>query len=345
MNFNLSNILRENIKKLTPYSSARSEFKGEAEIFLDANENNFSKRYNRYPDPLQFGLKEEIGRIKNLKKENIFLGNGSDEAIDLLFRIFCNPGKDNVIICPPTYGMYEVCANINDVEAIKIPLIAENFDLNVDEILRNVDENTKMIFICNPNNPTGNLIDEEKILKILNSFNKIVVIDEAYIDFAGQPSYIEKLKNYPNLVILQTFSKAYGLAGLRIGMAFASEEIIQVFNKIKPPYNINSASQEIALKVLQNKDGLDNLIKKTLSEKERLIEEVSKLDFLVKIYPSYGNFLFIKVKNADELHSHLSTKKIVVRNRNAMSLCHGCLRITVGNEEENDILLKELREF
>src|ERR1051326_3128530 len=255
MDFKLENILRENIKKLVPYSSARDEFKGEATVFLDANENPhgspLEQHFNRYPDPLQLKLKEKISRVKGVPVKNIFLGNGSDEVIDMLCRAFCNPGKDNVILCPPTYGMFEVSANINDVEVRKVPLTAE-FQLNAEGISEQVDDNTKLIFLCSPNNPTGNSLDREDIEFVLNNFEGIVVVDEAYINFSKQKSFTLELNEYPNLVVMQTLSKAWGMAGLRVGMAFASEKIISVFNKIKPPYNINEASQQLAIKALDN---------------------------------------------------------------------------------------------
>jgi histidinol-phosphate aminotransferase len=349
MNFTLENILRENIKRLTPYSSARSEFKGEAEIFLDANENSFgsplNKNYHRYPDPLQLAVKTKIAQIKNTSVENIFLGNGSDEAIDILFRSFCIPQKDNAIICPPTYGMYEVSANINDVEILSVPLIADSFAINVEAVLQAVNSNTKLIFICNPNNPTANLNTLGDIKKILTSFNGIVVIDEAYIDFANCHSLISELKNYPNLVILQTFSKAWGLAGLRLGMAFADSKIIAIFNKVKPPYNVNIASQELLLEALDNHSQIDEFIKKTILEREKLITEISKLKFVVKIYPSQTNFILVKTTDANALYQYLVSQKIIVRNRDNIALCLGCLRITIGTEAENKKLIKALNDY
>lgn len=353
MNFDLDKITRENIKKLVPYSSARDEYKGKEGIFLDANENSLGApvqsdkaiALNRYPDPMQIDVKEKISKIKGLPIENIFLGNGSDEAIDILFRAFCDPGKDNIIICPPTYGMYEVSANINDVAVKKIPLTKEEFQLDTDNVIKAIDQNTKLIFICCPNNPTGNSVAWSSIKKILDSFNGIVVVDEAYINFASYRSLIPELLNYPNLVILQTLSKAWGLAGLRIGMAFASEPIIDIFNKIKPPYNINVASQKYALEALDNIDKVNSWIKEIVAEREKLRTALSTLPFVEKIYPSEANFLLVKVKDASKTYHFLESKQIIVRNRSTVTLCEGCLRITIGTVKENETLIKELKEF
>ena len=346
--FRLENILRENIKKLVPYSSARDEFKGGASIFLDANENSFGssleKNYNRYPDPLQIKLKEKISKIKEVTIENIFLGNGSDEAIDILFRAFCNSGKDNVIIVPPTYGMYEVSANINDVEVRKVFLNAK-FQLNIDGILEVVNENTKLIFLCSPNNPTGNSLNRGDIEFVLNNFNGIVVIDEAYIDFSKQKSFISEFKKCPKLVVLQTLSKAWGLAGLRIGMAFASQQIIDVFNKIKSPYNINEASQELAMKALDNIEQVNDWIKIIVVERDKLIEELKQFSFVKLIYPSDANFLLVKVEEPTRVYQHLIKSGIIVRDRSEITLCEDCLRITVGTPEENIQLISTLKQF
>jgi len=347
--FNINNILRENIKNLTPYSSARHEYKGKEGIFLDANENSFgsplTKNYNRYPDPLQMKLKEKISTVKGLPVENIFIGNGSDEAIDLLLRAFCRPGIDNVIICPPTYGMYEVSANINDVEVRKVNLVPETFQLDVQNILKAIDTNTKLLFVCCPNNPTGNGVRWADIKTILDGFMGIVVIDEAYINFASYRSLIAELLNYPNLVILQTLSKAWGMAGLRIGMAFASQQVIDIFNKVKPPYNINSVSQQIALDALENIEQVNEWIKTIVSERQKLVKEIEKLPFIQKIYPSEANFILTRVDNAQKLYDYLSQKQIVVRDRSKISLCEGCLRITVGTEPENEKLINSLKSF
>lgn len=349
MEFNLDKITRTNIKNLKPYSSARSEFKGKEGVFLDANENSFGSpldaNYNRYPDPLQLDVKEKLGKIKGLPIQNIFLGNGSDEAIDILFRAFCNPGIDNIIICPPTYGMYEVSANINDVNIKRVPLTAEEFQLDTENILKAIDNNTKLIFICCPNNPTGNGVKWDSIKRILENFNGLVIIDEAYINFARYRSLIPELLNYPNLVILQTLSKAWGLAGLRVGMAFASEPIIDIFNRIKPPYNINIASQKLALEALDNTDKINAWIKETVQERDKLSEELSKLSFILKVYPSDANFILVKTNDAIAIYNYLVTKKIIIRVRSKVELCEGCLRITVGTKEENRRLLETLKEY
>lgn len=351
--FELKNILRENIKKLIPYSSARDEYKGQEGIFLDANENAYgapvafddSSRLNRYPDPLQLSVKEKLSMIKGLPIENIFLGNGSDEAIDILFRAFCNPGKDNVIVCPPTYGMYEVSASINDIEVIKVPLFAETFQLDEEKILKSINLNTKLIFICCPNNPTGNGMSWNSIKNILDKFSGIVVIDEAYINFASYRSLIPELLNYPNLVILQTLSKAWGLAGLRVGMAFASEGIIDIFNKIKPPYNINIVSQKLVLKALDNVKQVNDWIKTIVEERERISLELTKLLFIKKIYKSEANFILIKVLDAAALYYYLTQNQIVVRDRSKIEFCNECLRITIGKKEENENLLSILKNY
>lgn len=347
--FDLDKITRENIKNLKPYSSARNEYKGKQGIFLDANENSFGSplpvNYNRYPDPLQLDVKEKLGKIKGLPTQNIFLGNGSDEAIDILFRAFCNPGVDNVIICPPTYGMYEVSANINDVKVIKVPLTPDEFQLDTPNILKAINKNSKLIFICCPNNPTGNGVKWDSVKTILENFEGIVVIDEAYINFARYRSLIPELLNYPNLIILQTLSKAWGLAGLRVGMAFASEPIIDIFNSIKPPYNINSVSQKLALEALDNTDKINNWIKTIVEEREILITEISKLSFVLRVYPSEANFILIKVKDAIAAYNYLVSKEIIIRDRSKVELCEGCLRITIGTKEENKLLLNTLKQY
>lgn len=349
MEFNLDNLTRQNIKTLKAYSSARSEFKGKEGVFLDANENAFgsplNENYNRYPDPLQLELKDKISKIKGLPIQNIFLGNGSDEAIDLLFRAFCEPGKDNIIICPPTYGMYEVSANINDVTIRKAPLTAETFQLDTENILKAIDNQTKLIFICCPNNPTGNGVKWESIKTLLEKFNGIVVIDEAYINYARYRSLIPELLNYPNLVILQTLSKAWGLAGLRIGMAFASEPIIDLFNKIKPPYNINSVSQKLALNALSNIEKVNAWIKETVQERDELMKKMETFAFVKKVYPSDANFFLVKVEEPLSVYNYLITKKIIIRDRSKVELCEGCLRITVGTPDENKELLNALSNY
>lgn len=353
MNFDLNTITRENIKKLVPYSSARDEYKGKEGIFLDANENSLGApissdkgiALNRYPDPMQIDVKDKISKIKGLPIENIFLGNGSDEAIDILFRAFCDPGKDNIIICPPTYGMYEVSANINDVKTKKVPLTKDEFQLDTENVIKAIEANTKLVFICCPNNPTGNGVAWSSIKSILDNFTGIVVVDEAYINFASYRSLIPELLNYPNLVILQTLSKAWGLAGLRIGMAFASEPIIDIFNKIKPPYNINIASQKLALEALSNVDKVNAWIKEIVSEREKLRKELSTLSFVDRIYPSEANFLLVKVKDANKTYQFLESKQIIVRNRTNVMLCEGCLRITIGTVKENETLINTLKQF
>jgi histidinol-phosphate aminotransferase len=345
MSFDLNKLTRENVKTLKPYSSARDEFSGEAKVFLDANENSLgsplTKWYNRYPDPHQHKLKAAISQVKNIATANIFLGNGSDECIDLLYRCFCVPGKDNVIICPPTYGMYEVSAAINDVEIKKAELMPD-FQLNVDLIENLVDANTKLIWICSPNNPTGNSINYHDIALLLNNFNGLVVIDEAYINFSRQHSLLKELNEYPNLVLLQTFSKAWGLAALRLGMAFASAEIIELLNKIKPPYNINQATQDLALDALQELGQVNDMIKEIVAMREELAKVFQRMPLVEKVYPSDANFLLVKVRDAVDVYEHLLTDGIVVRDRSKVSLCDQCLRITIGTEHENTVLVDAL---
>ena len=347
--FDLDNILRKNIANLTPYSSARDEYKGKEGMFLDANENSYGSpldiNYNRYPDPLQLSLKEKISKIKGLPVENIFLGNGSDEAIDILFRAFCRPAIDNAIICPPTYGMYEVSANINDVEVRKVNLLPETFQLDTENILKNININTKLFFVCCPNNPTGNGVKWTDIKKVLDNFNGIVVVDEAYINFAGYRSLIPELLNYPNLVILQTLSKAWGLAGLRVGMAFSSQQLIDVFNKVKPPYNINVVSQQIALEALDNIEQINSWIKTIVEQREIISKEVAAFSFVKKVYRSEANFILVKVDDAFKLYDYLVKEQIVVRNRSSVALCEGCLRMTIGTEEENKKLIMTLKKY
>ena len=346
--FNINNILRENIKNLTPYSSARDEYQGEASVFLDANENAFGspldQQYNRYPDPLQYNVKKRLSEIKGVPVRNIFLGNGSDEAIDILFRSFCNPGVDNVILVPPTYGMYQVSANINDVETRKV-MLTDDFQLNLEGISEAIDKNTKLIFICSPNNPTGNSINRDDVETLLANFDGLVVVDEAYINFSRQKSFIQELTEYSNLVVLQTLSKAWGLAGLRVGMAFASEEIIEVMNKVKPPYNMNEASQQLALQALANVDQVNGWIKETLIQRDKLVLNLKKFDFVVDIYPSDANFILIKTTDAKGIYNFLVEKGIIVRDRSKVELCQGSLRITVGTPDENDILINTLQNF
>jgi len=343
--FDLSLLIRENVKKLTPYSSARDDFKGEAKIFLDANENSLGspllKWYNRYPDPHQLKVKEKLSEIKRVPVENIFLGNGSDECIDILQRAFCEPGIDNIIICPPTYGMYEVCANINNVPLKKVKLTPA-FQLDLEAIEKAIDENTKLIFLCSPNNPTANSLNHEDIEAILNNYFGLVVIDEAYINFSRQKSFSTQLNEYPNLVVMQTLSKAWGLAALRLGITLASEEIIAVMNKIKPPYNINQASQELVLEALNEVEQVNEMIKEIVKEREVLTEALVNLSFVEKVYPSDANFLLVKMNDPVSVYKKLLEQGIVVRDRSKVELCEGCLRITVGTAEENQTLLYAL---
>ncbi len=345
--FDIEKLIRPNIKKLKPYSSARDEFSGTASVFLDANENSFGspleKNYHRYPDPLQKRLKESIAQIKGVPAPHVFLGNGSDECIDLLYRAFCNPGKDNVIICPPTYGMYEVSAHINDIEAREAKLDA-HFQLQPDLIASLIDEHTKMVFICSPNNPTGNAIVRDEIEMLLNNFNGLVVIDEAYINFSRYRSFIQELTEYPNLVVLQTFSKAWGLAALRLGMLFSSLPIVHVLNKIKPPYNISQATQELAIEALVRVAEVNEKTKQLVIEREKLRKDLGALPFVAFIYPSDANFLLVKMQNASAVYQALVEKGIIVRDRSQVMLCENCLRITVGTPEENIMLLQALGE-
>jgi histidinol-phosphate aminotransferase len=346
MSFDINNLLRENIKKLVPYSSARDEFKGEASVFLDANENSLgsplTKWYNRYPDPQQWKIKEKLSVIKGIAPQHIFLGNGSDECIDILYRAFCNPGKDNVIICPPTYGMYEVSANINEVEIRRARLL-DDFQLDLVHMETLVDDHTKIVWLCSPNNPTGNSLNREDVEMVLNNFPGLVVIDEAYINFSRHRSFVQELKDYPNLVVLQTLSKAWGLAGLRLGMAFAAESIIEVYNKVKPPYNISQATQDLVLKALDEVGQVNEMIKLIVAMRGELVKELSRLPMVRKVYPSDSNFLLVKVDNPAEVYHYLLEKGIVVRDRSKVELCEGCLRITVGTEKENTDLIKNLR--
>ncbi|HEX8266863.1 MAG TPA: histidinol-phosphate transaminase [Pyrinomonadaceae bacterium] len=348
MTFNLDKLVRENVKNLVPYSSARKEFAGAAEIFLDANENSFGspteKSFNRYPDPLQTKIKERISGWHNLSPEQIFIGNGSDEAIDLLFRVFCQPGNDEIITTPPTYGMYEVSANINDVRVKKV-LLSPDFELSAENVLDAVSENTKLIFLCSPNNPTGNSLDEKEVLKILENFGGIVVVDEAYADFSQKPSFVNKIRNFPNLVVLQTFSKAWGLAGLRVGMAFANAEINTLLNKVKPPYNVSQIAQETLLAALEKKAEVEKVVAEIVQQREILAAELQKFSFVTRIYPSDANFLLIKTSGANRIYKYLVKQKIIVRNRTNVELCAGCLRITIGTAEENQTLLAALKNY
>jgi histidinol-phosphate aminotransferase len=341
----INQLLRSNIKKLVPYSSARDEFSGAAKIFLDANENSLGspihEQYNRYPDPHQAKIKELLSGIKGVPAKNIFLGNGSDECIDLLYRAFCNPGKDNTIISPPTYGMYEVSAEINDVEVRKAILTAD-FQPDLEKMAALADENTKIIWLCSPNNPTGNAFDHQVIEMVLNNFEGLVVIDEAYINFSRQQSFIRELTEYPNLVVLQTMSKAWGLAGLRVGMAFAGEPIVEVMNRIKPPYNISQPTQDLLLKALKETASVNERIQEIVTMRDLLAADLAKLSIVRKVYPSDANFLLVKIDNAKAVYESLLTRGIVVRDRSRIVLCNDCLRITVGKKMENEELLEAL---
>jgi histidinol-phosphate aminotransferase len=341
---NLKHLVRPNIWSLQPYASARHEFEGQAEVYLDANENPYDTGFNRYPDPLQWELKLTIAKEKKVAPENIFLGNGSDEAIDLLFRIFCEPGKDNAVILPPTYGMYKVSADICNVQLKEIPL-STDYQPKVEEILQAVDEQSKLLFLCTPNNPTGNCFEENAMRQLLEQFQGIVVVDEAYIDFADRISANQWLTEYPNLVVMQTFSKAWGLAGIRLGMAFASEEIIGLFNKVKPPYNVNQLTQEKALEALANARQTKAWIQMILEQRAYLENELKSFSFVEQIYPSEANFILVKVNAPLDLYKYLVDRKIIVRNRSKVLLCEGSLRITVGTEEENQRLLEALKEY
>ncbi|MDG1276395.1 MAG: histidinol-phosphate transaminase [Algoriphagus sp.] len=345
MSFKLEKLLRPHIATLQAYTSARDEYTGKEGVFLDANENPFGsitdQDFNRYPDPYQEELKQKIAEIKEVKPSQIFLGNGSDEAIDLLFRAFCNPGKDNVILLPPTYGMYEVSASINDVDVRKVPLTAE-FQLRTDKILNEVDKHTKIIFICSPNNPSGNKVNREDILHLLKKFKGLVVVDEAYSDFSDEPSFTTELKNFKNLLVMQTFSKAWGLASLRLGMAFASKDLIKILNRIKPPYNISGLTQETVLAAMDNYEKVKAMVKDILVEREFLKTKLESLDFVNKIYPSDANFLLVKMPNANLVYDELIDQKVIVRNRSKVILCEDCLRITVGTRTENERLIEAL---
>lgn len=344
--FDLQEIIRPNIRNLVPYSSARDEFKGEASIFLDANENALgsplTKWYNRYPDPMQWAIKEKLSAIKSVPAQQIFLGNGSDECIDVMIRAFCEPAIDNIIIVPPTYGMYEVSANINNVAIKKVPLTS-HFQLDMPALEDAIDGGTKMIFLCSPNNPTGNSLRRDDIEVLLENYFGIVVIDEAYINFSRQKSFVTDLAKYPNLVVMQTLSKAWGLAALRVGMAFASEDIIRVMNKIKPPYNINQASQELVLRALDEVGQVNDMIRVLVDERNRLAANLEQLTIVEKVYPSDANFLLVKINQAHQVYETLLTKGIVVRDRSNVTLCEGCLRITVGTENENNSLLQAIQ--
>lgn len=343
-NFNINNLVRENVKQLKPYSSARDEFEDfdtADMVFLDANENPFDNGVNRYPDPQQSNVKVVLAKQKNVQPNQILLGNGSDEVLDLLFRAFCEPKVDNIISLPPTYGMYSVLSNINTVENREV-LLSEDFQPQVEKILSAVDKNTKMIFLCSPNNPTGNSFSTESVTDLLERFDGFVVIDEAYIDFSDKPSWLAKLDQYPNLIITQTLSKAYGLAGIRLGICYASAEVIAVLNKIKPPYNVNELTQQRALERLKDQSKINNEIISIIAQREVLLQVLDKVSFVNKIYPTEANFILVKVDDANKRYDELIAKGIVIRNRTTQPLCENCLRFTIGTEEENKKLMEAL---
>lgn len=345
----LQQLTRTNIWNLAPYSSARNEYSGHAaHVFLDANENPYNEPYNRYPDPLQLKLKERLAQVKGLPAKNIFLGNGSDEAIDLVYRCFCQPGKDNVVAITPTYGMYQVCADINDVEYRSVPL-RDDFTLDADSLLAACDDNTKAIWLCTPNNPTGNSLESSKIEKVLKGFDGVVVIDEAYIDFASQSTFTPLITSPSDIaatpIILQTMSKAWGSAAIRLGMAFASEDVIALFNKVKYPYNVNELTQQQALQRLNDAYTVHNWVKLLIQERERMIDAFLQLPLCKKVYPTDANFVLVKVTDAQKIYDYLVEKGIIVRNRTRITLCQDCLRITIGTRDENNELLSALRKL
>ena len=340
--FDINSFARENIRKLKPYSSARDEFQGEASVYLDANENPFNSAYNRYPDPHQKVLKEAIAKNKGINSNQLFLGNGSDEAIDLLIRAFCIPGKDNVVVPQPTYGMYTVSAEINDVK-IKACSLTADFDIDVDVLQTTWDDQSKLLFLCSPNNPSGNLLSEQNVRTVLENFNGIVVMDEAYIDFTGSRGYSSWLNEYENLAILQTLSKAWGLAGIRLGMCIANPALITILYRIKPPYNINTMTQQVALDGMSNVSGKEAWVKEIIEERESLKQALKKLSVTQHVYPSDANFLLARVNAAREIYNKLVNQGIIVRDRSNVILCDDCIRITVGTKEENSILLQALK--
>jgi histidinol-phosphate aminotransferase len=342
--FDLKKVIRTNIANLKPYSCARDEYKGEDAVFFDANESPYNGPYNRYPDPLQLKLKKKIAAIKGVSVDKIFLGNGSDEPIDLVYRAFCEPGTDNVVAMEPTYGMYVVCADINNVEYRRVQLTVD-FKLQSDKILNACDEKTKLIFLCSPNNPSSNMMDENEIKKVIENFNGIVVLDEAYIDFAGVKGFVPLLDSYPNLIILQTFSKAWAMASVRLGIAFASDEIISILNKIKYPYNISLLTQQFVSKALDELKNKNEWVKTIIEQRSVLREALLKVPVVKEVLPSDANFLMVRVSDANAIYQYLIDKKIIVRNRSSVTLCLGCLRITVGKPEENKLLLDELKKY
>lgn len=339
--FDIQTLVRENIQRMKPYSSARDEFSGNAEVFLDANENPYPSPFNRYPDPLQWEVKRALSPLKGVDPEQIFLGNGSDEPIDLLIRAFCEPNRDAILIAEPTYGMYSVCANVNAVRIVSVPL-DDNFDIDLSAFPSLEDPAIKIIFLCSPNNPSGNLLNRDSIISLLNRFSGLVVVDEAYIDFTSSPSFTHELSGHSNLVILQTFSKAWGLAGLRLGMCFASKEIIGILNKIKYPYNVNIRTQELALEALSKHNQTATWVRTILLERARLVERLGRLSITRHVYPTEANFVLVKVSDARAIYHTLMQMGIIVRDRSNVRLCDNCLRITVGTPAENDRLLTAL---
>lgn len=341
----LQELVRENIWNLTPYSSARNEYSGHvAHAFLDANENPYNKPFNRYPDPLQTEVKKLVSKVKHVAQEKIFLGNGSDEAIDLPYRIFCRPGIDNVVAIEPTYGMYSVCAAINDIDYRPV-LLDDNYQMHADSLLQACDENTKLIWLCSPNNPSGNNMKREEVVKVLENFDGIVIVDEAYSDFSNQRPFREDLDLYPNLIVLNTMSKAWGCAAIRLGMAFARKEIIDLFNKVKYPYNVNALTQKQALEALSDPFETAKWVKTLLLERQRMIQAFSELPICMKVYPTDANFFLAKMTDAQVIYQYLVEKGIIVRNRTKVSLCHNCLRVTIGTRSENNELLAALRQY
>jgi len=341
----LQALTRPNIWNLAPYSSARNEYAGrEAHVFLDANENPYNQPFNRYPDPLQLELKEAIAKVKGVAASCIFLGNGSDEAIDLPYRCFCEPGQDNVVAIEPTYGMYRVCADINNVEYRPV-LLDEHYQVSAQQILAATDEHTKLIWLCTPNNPTGNCLNRDEVVTIIKNFEGLVIVDEAYSDFASQKAFRHELRQYPNLIVLNTMSKAWGCAAIRLGMAFASEEIIQLFNKVKYPYNVNQLTQQQALKALKDPFEVDNWVRVLLQERSRMMAAFEELPICEKVYPTDANFFLAKMTDATKIYNYLVDRGIIVRNRNKVQLCLNCLRITIGSKSENSELIAALRQY
>ena len=340
----LKDLVRPNILALEPYSCARNEFTGEARVYVDANENPYNTEVNRYPDPLQIAVKRKIAALKGVRETQIFLGNGSDEAIDLPFRIFCRPGIDNVVAPAPTYGMYQVCADINDVEYRSVAMNPD-FQLDLEGMKARIDGNTKLVFLCSPNNPSGNALRWEDIQWFLDNFRGITIVDEAYIDFSSKPSLLRELERYPRMMVLQTFSKAWGQAAIRLGMAFAGEEIIRLMNNVKYPYNVNILTQKQALRVLDNVADKDKAVKEILQQRDMLRDRLNTLECVAQIYPSDANFLLVKVYDADNTYKFLLERGIIVRNRNRVTLCKGCLRITVGTPAENEEIISALKAY